>query len=154
MANKKIIFYLSFCFLLFFAFTFNSCKKYPENPLIVLKSKKKRIVGEWEPIVFNINGKDSLASLKSDSCYGLYNFNKDGSIVVNQLNFLATPITGNWYFSENKNILTTDFYIPSYSYGPYCQNLITTWSILKLTKDDLWLNTWQSGVNYYVEFKK
>jgi hypothetical protein len=42
-----------------------TCKKYPEGPLISLRSAEKRIIGKWEIKEVKINGHDKINDIDS-----------------------------------------------------------------------------------------
>lgn len=53
---RKILLYLSLLSLLF---TLSTCKKYPEDPFISLRTVKMRLEGEWQLESIEINGEDA-----------------------------------------------------------------------------------------------
>lgn len=135
--QKNLIIILAiFAFLML-----DSCKKYEDGPLFSFRSAKNRLAGDWE--VLDIEN----SALQFDI---FYTFDKDGrlnrtntTIEYNNSTWSNDTITqtldGSWNFEDGKNDIeiTVDGEEPE------------LFTILKLTKNDIWLsqnrngNTWE-----------
>ena len=56
-------------FIVFGLITFTGCSKYEEGPGISLRTKKSRVVGNWQVTTLKINGADYLNQTYSDVFY-------------------------------------------------------------------------------------
>ncbi len=153
---------ISYLFLLVFLVgVFSTCKKYEEGPCISFKTKKSRLTGNWEPVVFLANEIDSLLFLKADTCYGFYSFldnndvNQKSQIIINDP-FIICHEYGAWSFINQKEILRINFKDAARIsiLGPYGAKEDIDWKIERLTNEDLWLKVEYHGINYEVKFKK
>jgi hypothetical protein len=101
--------------IIFGTLIFNSCKKYPDGPLLSLRSKQHRMVDKWEVTSYSCNG-DTLRNLIVEDTSGYMNscsmffyytyklrvkpakfylsnvgdFNMDESTVITDLDYNAT----------------------------------------------------------------
>ena len=77
---------LALLFIVFGLITFSSCSKYEEGPGISLRTKKSRVVGEWQVTTFKINGADYLNQTYSDvfncSSGSSFNYTNTGNIKI------------------------------------------------------------------------
>jgi hypothetical protein len=149
--------------LLLVASTFiltGSCKKYPDGPLISLRTKEHRIAGTWDVEYFSINGFDSTSYLKSQPFYGMYFFGiKNGNYIVapalygHEYPYLAS---GSWTLKNHKKDIEITFGIDdlySGQIGPY-RSKFAIWEIRRLTETEMWLRTiYSDGREYFVKFK-
>lgn len=99
--NKKILIVTSLVTIL----NFHSCKKYEENPNLVLSTKKSRLLGEWT--VVRIDG-DSVKNLFANTFYGS-NTNLD-------------YVNWTWDFEKDQDLDQDFTMIYSYSYTNYYGN--------------------------------
>lgn len=108
-----------------------SCKKYEDNPLIVLGSKKSRIANTWVIEKAYKNGDDITDNYDQYSVY--FSKNGDSKIAANYSygSFSAEFETdGTWRFTDQKETLEVD----------YKNNAAdNSYQILKLTNKELWL---------------
>ncbi len=77
---------LALLFIVFGLITFTGCSKYEEGPGISLRTKKSRVVGEWQVTTFKINGADYLNQTYSDvfncSSGSSFNYTNTGNIKI------------------------------------------------------------------------
>ncbi len=105
-----------------------SCSKYEDGPLLSLRSKEKRLVGTWKHVV-------------NDNVYKTWNFEENK--VFNELHYFdevpRIPLDGEWEFSDKKDKINILNYYGQSDDGLSLELTTTTYTILRLTKDDLWL---------------
>jgi len=134
------------------------CKKYPDGPLISLRSVKHRLAGTWDVEYFSINGNDSTSYLKSKYYYGMYAlFQKhDSHVCTYLLNDPNYTLRGDWQLIDNKSRKLGIYFFPWPGYsehlGPYRAS--AEWEIRRLTEKEMWLKTiYNDGREYFVKFK-
>ncbi|CAN5269222.1 hypothetical protein BH09BAC5_BH09BAC5_09580 [soil metagenome] len=137
--------------LIIFIFTFASCKKYEDGPTISLYSKKHRIVNIWGiEQVFETaqNGTKTDKTTAYQNYY--YNYymaltkENDYTVAYFINSIVSYEENGTWKFNSTKtNILFTNSNSNPSSIG-------SDWTILKLKKDELWMQT-INGNNTIVE---
>jgi len=147
--------------LLTIAFSFiltESCKKYPDGPLISLHTKAHRIIGTWDVEYFSINGHDSTSYLKNQPFYAMYSFDNTNH---NQDCFYQSSsydyyLYGHWKLEHNKENLSVFFSLSNKlkdHLGPYRAER-AIWKIRRLTEKEMWLkNMYSDGREYFVKFK-
>ena len=84
---------LALLFIVFGLITFSSCSKYEEGPGISLRTKKSRVVGEWQVTTFKINGADYLNQTYSD----VFNCSSGSSFTYTNTGNIQTD----WTFSND-----------------------------------------------------
>ncbi|MBL4752609.1 MAG: hypothetical protein JKY52_03265 [Flavobacteriales bacterium] len=114
-----------------------SCKKYPEGPALTIRSKKGRVANKWKIDKWLIGGVDSAQFYAAEGTW--VELTKDGEATAVQVQkfgllSITTNFTGEWLFSDDKDILgwiltddltnTTD---------------TSTFDILKLKEKEMWL---------------
>lgn len=142
---------------------FSNCKKYPEGPVISMRTKIARITGVWEPTVFLVNQQDSLFYLKADSCFDNYLFITNGfshryEVHTGGSNGSNCTRQGSWQLKNNKKTLSVKF-IKSFTnntiFGPYGSvEKEIDWEIIRLTNKQMKLKTEYLGNLYEVTFTK
>ncbi len=145
----------------------NSCKKYPDGPLINLMSEEKRLKRTWYIEYLEIGGIDSTMQLFVENDSG-YKFNsmvieddKDGSgLFFKTLSQNYGTVYFQWSFADNKKkliIRKVYEYLPFYFYkdrvGPFWVYEDVEYRIRKLTKNELWLETTYNGFLTKAHFK-
>jgi hypothetical protein len=111
--------------------TINGCKKYPEGPVISLRTKTERVANNWKVAQALDNGND----VTSDYIKYELALTKTGSASLTAkykilgIDFDYTT-DGTWVFASNKEKISFDFDNNS-SDGVY--------KILKLKEDEMWL---------------
>jgi hypothetical protein len=150
--------------LLFIAFAFiltASCKKYPDGPLLSLRTKEHRVVGDWNVEYFSINGYDSTAYLKGQLYYGYYSFSKENEgragYTYNSYNH-QYGAGGQWYFDNGKRILRIDSGSESagkhFNLGAFAADKVS-WVIRRLTEKEMWLKAnYTDGREYFVKLEQ
>jgi hypothetical protein len=127
----KPILYLVIAFIL----VSGGCKKYPDGPLLSLRSKKARLAGEWQLDKVIRNGQDTTAYFKAylGSNYML-TIKKHGVYYVSG-NF---PGDGNWRLDDKKEMI---YFAPTGGVGKE-----EGYEIRRLKSKELWLrNTDEQG---------
>lgn len=117
MKTKTILLCL---FVLIGLITFDSCKKYPDGPMLSLRTKTARVSNVWKVEKCTKNGADITAS-KTDRTY---EFRKDGVFIYTSG---SKTEQGSWAFINKKewlDVKTSD---------PY------KWEILRLKEKEMWV---------------
>lgn len=160
---KKIIsYYLLFCF----AFLLITCKKYPEGPLLSLRTKMARITGVWEVEYYEVDNIDSTSHLvASPYSYGFY-FQKGPSSCVGDgmhpldllMNNQDPSRCGGWDLSTNKNSILIGLNSSAIGFFPIMVEWKgRSWEIKRLTNKEFWLQLPPDNANphsYYMKLKK
>lgn len=134
------------------------CKKYPDGPLLSLRTKKQRLGAIWDVEYFSINGNDSTSYLKNQPFYGMYDFvvNHDSHDCYYTSASLGYSTYGNWHLLNKNEDIKIGFVIDSShkeQIGPY-RAKEATWEIRRLTQKELWLKTtYTDGREYFLKFK-
>lgn len=125
---------------------FQSCSKYEDGPAFTLRTKKSRLLGEWELVkLSDENGAVIFPS--SDNDYEIHmEFEKDGDF---ELGYTyeedGTPYSlssvGEWEFSSDKEELKVDYFGDK-----------VVWEIQRLTNKELWFED-VSGDKWELEAK-
>ena len=127
------------------------CKKYEENPLINLWSKKHRLVATTGYVLtsYEVNGIDSTATVPN---IGMINFYEDENQRIVQTAFLQ----GEWNFYDHKKSLQIFMYpnTDGYLYGALLAPVKLNWRITKLTDRELHLTIDYQGKNYAIHLNK
>lgn len=117
MKTKTILLSL---FALISLITFDSCKKYPDGPMLSLRTKTERVSNIWKVEKCTKNGADITAS-KADRTY---EFRKDGTFIYTSG---SKTEQGTWAFVNKKeqlDVKTSD---------PF------KWDILRLKEKEMWV---------------
>ncbi|MEX0966719.1 MAG: lipocalin family protein [Bacteroidia bacterium] len=127
-------------------FNLQACKKYEDGPGFTLRTPEGRLEGEWE-----------LTKVDSNSLLGFFDgvvveFEKDGDLDIT-LTYLYTyygysipysyTYSGDWEFEDDKETLVLEI-----------EGEEMEWEILKLTKDELWVESLDYGRISEYEFEK
>jgi hypothetical protein len=158
--------YLLVLFLI--SFSYSSCKKYPDGPLLNFTSKEERIERTWTLEYLEIGGIDSTANFLDENDSG-FKFNhirfyneRDYSRIVysSRLNPLGL-LSMNWSFTDKKRNLEIDligFMAPYFTIkdriGPFWVKGKIEFRIRKLTKEELWLETTYNGALTKAHFRE
>jgi hypothetical protein len=120
------------------ATTFTSCNKYEEGPAISLRSAESRVDNTWEVEKFIDSDGTETAGDSNDP---VYTMTKDGelSVVIGSQN-----ATGNWTLNSDETTLRLEY---TYSFI----NFDFTYTILRLTNDELWLEDEDGDKTYLKE---
>lgn len=124
----KTSFRITLLAVMLMAIVLPSCKKYEEGPFISLSSAKSRAVNQWK--IEKVYSNDSDVTSTFTLLWPNYSIElkKDDSYVITMS--ADTSEVGTWTFDNPKeNIITT----------PTGSVITTTWNILKLKKDELWV---------------
>jgi hypothetical protein len=128
--------------LIFILFVYHSCSRFDEGPLISLKSVKSRLCRDWKTeYVLNIS-----TGIKHSADYEdwLFSPDKDGSfsnkIIYNQI--LQTQ-NGIWELIGSNQL--------KLEYPSESGDIVEFYTILRLTKKELWLQNPVQEIHYYSE---
>jgi len=136
------------------------CKKYEDGPWISFRSPIKRLYGVYTLTKYTVNGEDSLSlfndslSLKFDFFYNdidyvdlclIGSFRKDGkwSQLYLYWKLINDDKTLNVYKSSGSSNGT----------GPFGNNKIVDWEILKLRNKKIWMKTTYNNKEYHIELE-
>jgi len=160
--SKNILLLLALTFILA-----SSCKKYPDGPLLSLRTKQHRICGDWKVEYFSINGYDSTAYLQSQNLYGFYVFSEPkeghpGDFAYNSFGNYSNDSSlwysseGTWEFKDNKeslHIRSRTYHSKHFNIGAFAADNVT-WEIRRLKEKEMWLKTtYIDGREYFIKFK-
>ena len=135
-----------------------SCHKYPKDPFLSLKRPEKRILGRYKLIHYYVNGVDSVGNSR-------YHFYSSDNHIIFHANISIAYHTDNGpYIGDRTGV--ADFrkykkalYITISDEFP--QNIVnifvifrSTWDILKLYNNELWLKSTINGSTYEIHLKK
>jgi hypothetical protein len=135
------------------------CKKYPEGPLLSLRTRRQRIIGTWELESYISNGIDSTSYIKNNPLYSHYKFEKGGynfgGFYYTATIGYYTSFSGNWILDNDKNQLRTGLYLHdnAFNMGYYVHPRVT-WDIQRLKEKELWLKTNYNGKECFIKFKQ
>ena len=104
---------------------FQSCSKYEDGPAFSLRTKKSRLVGEWE--VVKIDGQSPESSAYSLELSFEKNGDFDYKIGYTSYDNSSYKISGEWEFSGGKEDIEINIL-----------NDKLDFEILRLTNDELW----------------
>lgn len=103
--------------------TFNGCKKYDEGPAISLRSKKERVVAEWEVKSYTDNGQNILVSSYSDNLTCQSGGSVHYTETYNTTRFVWTFYkNGKWNYQITSSDKTLDYNTSSSLCGAYYDN--------------------------------
>jgi hypothetical protein len=112
----------------------SSCKKYPENPYIVLYPRGERIEGKWKAKSVKINDVDSTTAYKLHT----WEFTRNSSVI---LQIDQKKRTGIWTTGNNDK----DFIIE------YDNGERITYEIRKLRRKEFWIKDRQTQLEFQLE---
>ena len=116
-----------------------SCMKYPEGPLVSLRSKTERISNYWVIDQYLENGKNKTDSFKVIYADFVWRYGKDNSFdFFGKLNGVAWSRSGEWHFKEAKTEVAL---LNQASDSTYVMK------IEKLKKQHLWLSQKDTATN-------
>ena len=102
---------------------FQSCGKYEDGPSFSLRTKKARLVGDWEVV--------RIGSQNTPSGYSIeMTFEGNGDLEFSySYGSYSYAYNGEWEFSSDKQDIEVTF-----------ENETTDFEILRLTNDELWFD--------------
>ena len=149
---KKII-----LFLIIIAAITAGCKKYPDGPLISLRSANHRILGTYKAIQYTVNGADSLSMLNDSTPFSIRLWYDP----IDEVNagfakwYIGkgkySIVSSSWDLIE-KNKKITFSYV--YGYSGYGAPNNITWTILKLTNKETKWKTISNDKEYILTLQK
>ena len=117
-----------------------SCKKYEEGPLLSIRSKKARVVGQWE---YELNPNTSGINWEGNSNSGPGNPGDIIEFTKDMKYFSNGSELGTWGFDETKENIVT--YV-----GPSERD----WYIIKLKHNNLWIYSWSGQSSWIWHLKR
>jgi len=128
MKNSKLLTVISVLFLMF---NVSSCSKYEDGPRFSLRTKESRLTKEWELV--ELKYVSGVSHFSPDYSYYGIKFLENQKLVVNTKSVLGglNSSIGEWYWSDGKNYIGVDL---ANGYNSY-----NSWYILRLTKNELWI---------------
>ena len=137
MGTHSKILALSFVILMAVA---SSCSKYEDGPKFSLLSKNKRISRDWK-VEYSINLATQVEH-SADFAGWLLNFSSDGTYTYTTIyNQLQTTTSGNWELIGDTQLRL--------NYSTASGEQIVFYTILRLTKKELWLKNEFEEIHYY-----
>lgn len=113
--------------------------KYEDGPTLSLRSREKRVVGEYMISKFEKGGINLTDSLKKMLCYSKLVFSKDGSFKSTS-EIDSCKFSGNWALSHNDERLILQFWGIDTILEPLGRRWGGFhWDILRLTDDEIHL---------------
>ena len=137
------------------------CKKYPDGPLISLRTAKGRLYGTHNLTKYTVNGVDSL-SRYCDSLSTSFHFYKDEDNGIDICNMAGGRKDGwvsmlgwEWALEDHNKFLKVTSsggnYAGTMYTGPFGNNICPEWQILKLKEKDIIMQTTYNGKEYLIE---
>jgi len=118
----------------------SSCSKYEDGPKFSLLSKSKRISREWK-VEYSINLATQVEH-SADFAGWLLNFNSDETYTKTTIyKQLQTTTNGSWELIGNNQLKLV--------FNTSVGEKIEFYTILRLTKKELWLKTEFEEIHYY-----
>lgn len=128
---------LTFTLLAFFAIGLStSCKKYEEGPLISLRTKEARLTNTWKVE----KAWDEDGNKRDSTSSATQTFEEGGTYKTNSS---FGTIAGKWDWADDKEAveITISF---------FGQSNTQKWTILKLKKDELWVEDKDGAETHFV----
>jgi hypothetical protein len=131
--------------ILFVVSGLQSCK-YPDGPLISLKSKEARIAGTWDFEKVTENGQDRTSDYSSFK----WTFTEDnGATAAAEISpSVFVELNGTWALLQNGEIFQTTL-SGSFLMVPISQ--VTEYTILRLTKDEFWVRNEEDNTEFQLK---
>lgn len=141
------------------------CKKYPDGPLISFRTAKGRLYGYHTLTKYTVNGVDSLSRYQDSLCtnFHFYYNEDDGNNYCsmagrNSFDNYISEFYWIWELEDNNKVLkvtTVGENPPRYGgTGPFKNNVLPEWKILKLKASDIIMTTTYNGNEYLIELTK
>ena len=130
-----------------------ACTKFKDDSFISLRSPEKRLYGYWKIVAFEVDGADSLANLYTYADFSNCNFHfyyDKGSSQSKIDGCVNNWINGWGVDTKEKQFLMVDYFI----YPGRDTGVIKPFDILKLYKNDFWIQKIIYRKKYVVRFKK
>jgi hypothetical protein len=138
-----------------------ACTKFKDDSFISFRKPEKRLLGNWKIVAFEVDGADSLSNLFTytnfNDCEFKFEYDKNNS--VNKIEGCVDDWIINWRFSGRQ------FHVGDYFIRPQVvRNLngsiyligafATDYEVLKLYKNDFWIQKSFNNKNYLIKLKK
>lgn len=136
------------------------CKKYEDGPWFSLRSAKNRLYGEYTLTQYTVNGEDSLNLYNDSLCqnikiyfeeannvnrYDLYGIRNDGIFCM--LNCV-------WDLKNNSSDFKITSSVGAAGTGPFGHSKTSEWKILRLTKNEVKMETTYNNKNYIIRIEE
>ena len=145
-----------------FLFVLLSCKKYPEGPCISFRSAKSRFYGYHTLTALTDNGVDELSQYYDSLSlrFDFYYTDVDQDYVCNmngdRKDGWESTLIWTWELINDDKVLkitSSGGNRKGWSWGPFKNNVLPEWQILRLEKKDIRLTTTYNGKVYNIELK-
>ncbi|MGL5888752.1 MAG: lipocalin family protein [Bacteroidia bacterium] len=148
---KKVFASIAIVALLVGSVSVTGCGKYEEGPSLSLRTKKARIVGQWEVEKVMENGVDVTSDYRAVVASETIEFKKDetftASTTLTSLFGGATDSqSGTWAFAEDKEKVSS-------SVTENSVTTTTTVEILRLTNKEFWTKEVDGSDTYEYHYK-
>ncbi len=152
------------CLLFLASLIIFSCKKYPDGPAFSFRSPSQRIIGAWKLKSYLINGNDSINKFSNYTVIPgmdlkVPGINDTSGYLIRggiDTNLYVTNI--GLYELKNKKkelVLTSNKRVNLMNLnGPLMSSTIVTYKILRLKKNELWLQTDYNGNSYELHYER
>jgi hypothetical protein len=132
----------SIIFLLLIQILISNCSKYEDGPFFSFLSAKQRLAREWK-VEYAINLSTGVTHSADFEDWRL-SFNKDGSFSYKVIyNLVETEYKGKWEILGKNQIKT--------NYTSNSLEIVEFYTILRLTKKELWLKNSSEEIHYYTD---
>jgi hypothetical protein len=136
------------------------CKKYPDGPLISLRTAKHRLYGTYLLTQYTVNGVDSLNHYYDSLSLNFHFFYEDVyghdqcDIIGNRKDGKWCDLSWDWNLvNHNKTLnITSSGY--ANGTGPFGTNKLPQWNILRLTNKETEMKTTYNGKEYSIKLEK
>ena len=140
------------------------CNKYEEGPALSLRSALDRVAGTKKVVWYKVNGVDSLSHFLDVTFAGCENSfvftdeddtspDRNTYIIINCVDSLNQSTTGKWRFvAKNKTKIYIRIVV-STKLGIQVVNFTAEWNIVRLTKEEMWLERTENGKSYELRFE-
>ncbi|MCU0433868.1 MAG: hypothetical protein MUC87_10475 [Bacteroidia bacterium] len=148
---KKVFASIAIVALLVGSVSVTGCGKYEEGPSLSLRSKKARVVGEWEVEKVIENGVDKTSDYRTFIASETFEFKKDETFTTSQtltslLGGGTESTSGTWAFASDKEQIST-------SVTENNVTTTTTVTILRLTNKEFWTKEVDGSDTYEYHYK-
>ncbi|MFM2224459.1 MAG: hypothetical protein RJA07_661 [Bacteroidota bacterium] len=136
-----------------------ACTKFKDDSFISFRKPEKRLLGNWKIVAFEVDGIDSLSNLYTYADFSNCNFHfyRDVGNSTNKVEGCINEWTVGWYFEKQQFTIANYFIYPQIqklSNGIMNATTSLTANVLKLYKNDFWVQKSFNNKTYIIKFKK
>lgn len=126
-----------------------SCRKYEDGPVFSLRSKKSRVVNDWQAALISRNDFDILSEVDTFSLSFTDSGNFSWTLKMNT-DTASIEIEGNWEFAKVKEAIRLEYEsFDSVLLVPGERLLFM--DIRRLKEDEMWVEYLWEGDEYFVQ---